>query len=277
MKIINCDSGRLGNSIFRLFANIVFLIVYDINGTIVYDKSSILDKNNGSIVTVNEEFFLDWSNKILNGIVPPIHDSDIFYFDGYYQHDNIYLLYREQIIDYIKKHPELLLNTDRRNKYNAIDLLQFKINKVHSFVVHLRLEDFLITGGVINPISLSNVIDFIIDKHKLDKNQPICFVVNAPKHELEIKYIDFFKNKYNLIVESNDPITDFHIMKNADLLVCSYSTLSWCAAFLSDTVKNVYIPDYKNGTGQTFKNIPNSSLYPTEFCNRVKLQNILGL
>jgi hypothetical protein len=274
MKIVNCDSGRLGNSIFRMFANIVFLIVYDINGTIIYDKSILKDDN--KYLIISDKYFLDWSNKILNGIVPPIDKSQIIYFDGYYQHDNIYSLYRQQIIDYIKNHPELLLITDRNDKYNAIDLVQTKINKSYSFVVHLRLEDFLITGGVISPISLSNVIDLVIDKHHLDKNQPICFVVNIPRHKLEMKYIDFFKNKYNIIVESNDPITDFHIMKNSNLLVCSFSTLSWCAAFLSDTAKYIYIPDYKNSVNQTFKNVPNSSLYQIDFCNNKTLQTILN-
>ena len=71
-------------------------------------------------------------------------------------------------------------------------------------------------------------------------------------------------------------MTDYNIIKHADLLVCSYSTLSWCAAFLSDTAKDIYIPDYKNSTNQTFKNIPNSSLYEIEFCNVAKLKNILG-
>jgi hypothetical protein len=275
MQIINCNSGRLGNSIFRMFANIVFLIVYDINGSIVYDKS-ILHNSCNNIFHVNEHFFLNWSNKILNGTIPPINNSNIFYFNGYYQHDNIYSIHRQQIIDYIKNHPELLLMTDRNDKYIASDLIQFKINKKYSFVVHLRLEDFLITEQVISPISLSNVIDCAINKHKFDINQPICFVVNKPEKELEFKYIDFFKNKYNIILESNDPMTDYNIMKHADLLVCSYSTLSWCAAFLSDTAKDIYIPDYKNSTNQTFKNIPNSSLYDIEFCNVAKLKNILG-
>jgi len=37
MIIINHNKGRLGNSIFRLLANIVFLLVYDIDGTIKYN------------------------------------------------------------------------------------------------------------------------------------------------------------------------------------------------------------------------------------------------
>lgn len=272
MKIINCNYGRLGNSIFRMFANIVFLIVYDINGTIIHDNF-ILDNN---IITVNEEYFIDWSHKILNGIIPPLNTSSVIKFISYFQHDKIYLKYRQQIIDYIKVHPELLLMTDRKQKFNAIDLIQYNINRTYSFVVHLRLEDFLITEQVISPISLSNVIDFIIHKHRLEKNQPICFVVNKPEKELEFKYIDFFKNKYNIIIESNDPITDFHIMKNANLLVCSYSTLSWCAAFLSDIAGDIYIPNYNSNPNQTFKNIPNSSLYDIEFCNVARLKEILG-
>lgn len=270
MLIVNYDLGRLGNIIFRMFANIVFLIVYDKNGSIVYDK------NTQHNLMIDERYFYNWSNKILNNEIPDINISNKLFFYGYYQHDKIYLKYRQEIIDYIKTHPDLLLITDRQDVYNASNLLQFDLDKRYSFVVHLRLEDFLITEQVISPLSVCNVIDAAIKKNNYDNNQLICFVVNNPEKELEFKYIDYFRSKYNIVVESNDPIKDFNIMKNADLLVCSYSTLSWCAAFLSDTTKDVYIPNYKTSIGQTFQNLPNSSLYDIEFCNVDRLNKILG-
>ena len=37
-------------------------------------------------------------------------------------------------------------------------------------------------------------------------------------------------------------------MKNAEILVCSLSTLSWCAALLSENLKTCYIPDWNHKT-----------------------------
>ena len=53
-------------------------------------------------------------------------------------------------------------------------------------------------------------------------------------------------------------------MKNSIALICSNSTISWCAAFLSDKIKECYMPDYyiKERSLQTFKfPIQNTILY----------------
>ena len=66
----------------------------------------------------------------------------------------------------------------------------------------------------------------------------------------------FFTQKYsNIIIESNDVLTDFTIMKNAKILVCSCSTLSWAAALLSTVIEKAFDPNYKqvHGPHQTFK------------------------
>ena len=99
--------------------------------------------------------------------------------------------------------------------------------------------------------------------------------MNKPKKEIEFKYLNFFKNKYNIIIESNDPIKDYNIMKKSKILICSYSTLSWCAAFFSTTIETVYIPNYKESLHQTFKTLKNSKLYECDFCNIEKLNSII--
>ena len=42
-------------------------------------------------------------------------------------------------------------------------------------------------------------------------------------------------------------------MKESELLICSKSSLSWCAAFFSDKIKQCYLPDYEESIRQTFK------------------------
>jgi len=65
-------------------------------------------------------------------------------------------------------------------------------------------------------------------------------------------------------------------MKNAKILVCSCSTLSWIAAFLSDKVTTVYFPNYKNRQiHETFKKpIENTILYDFTKCSQNDLEKL---
>lgn len=273
MIIYNNNSGRLGNSLFRLFANIVFLVVYNINFIIVNDTSHHINYN---IITDN--YFIDFMNRLLNG--SPIdninHDMNIL-FNGYFQHDKIYVKYKQDIIKYIQNNPNMILRTDRNDSYRAIDFVNFKTEKKYKIVVHLRLEDFIEISLVIDPNSVKDVIDKI---NKEYNNETICFVLNKPKTELENKYINFFTQKYNnIVLESNDVITDYTIMREASVLVCSCSTLSWAAVILSNSIQKVYMPDYKNvhGSHQTCKQpFLNTELYEMKTCNIDELNKILG-
>ena len=66
-------------------------------------------------------------------------------------------------------------------------------------------------------------------------------------------------------------------MRDSQILVCSCSTISWCASFLSNTVHTVYMPNYKYRTAhETFrKPISNTISYQMEFCSMAQLENIL--
>ena len=268
MIIINHDCGRLGNSIFRALANIVFLIIYDTNGHI---SNSYVNYD----MVINDDFFVDWSTKILSGSIPNIKKDSVLYFNGFFQHDKIYIKYKNEIIQYIKGHSELKLKTHFNDVYNFIDLLSDKERLYYDIVVHLRLEDFIDIGLVMNPVSVKSIIDQILINKKTNN---ICFVLNKPKTDLEKKYLRYLLMNYNnSIIESNDIITDFHIMKNAKTLVCSCSTLSWAAAFFSNKIEYLYLPDYDNKRiHETFKcPIPNTLLYKYEQCDIILLNNIL--
>ena len=271
MIIYNHNKGRLGNSLFRLFANIVFLVVYKINFTIVNDASH---QNNYNIIT--DDYFINFMNRLLNGNpIDNINPNMNILFNGYYQHDKIYVKCKQHIINYIHNHPEMILKTDKNDSYRAIDFVNFKTEKKYKIVVHLRLEDFIEISLVIDPNSIKDVIDKI---NKEYNNETICFVLNKPKTELELKYVKFFTEKYNnIVLESNDVITDYTIMREANVLVCSCSTLSWAAAILSNSLEKVYMPNYKNvhGSHQTCKQpILNTELYEMKTCNINELNNI---
>jgi hypothetical protein len=276
MIIINNNGGRLGNSIFRLFANIIFCIVYDINSTIV--NNNIQYKPN---IIIDDVYFIIFSNNIINkSLIRNINKNSVLLFNGYFQHDKIYTLFKPQIVNFIKNHPEIILTTDRNENYKAIELVNFDIlsNKKYNIVIHLRLEDFIEISHVINPISIKKIIDCLVSEYP---NETFCFVLNTPKTEIEEKYINYLtENLSNYNIESNDVMTDFTIMRNAKTLVCSCSTLSWAASFLSNVVEKVYMPNYNNPDRihETFKYpIQNTVLYDFEKCSMENLLDILGL
>lgn len=278
MKVYDCHLGRLGNAIFRYFASVLFCIIYKAER--IYDEQQVNQ-------CFNDNNFINFMNQLLNDNIPIIPDLN-YSFYGYYQHDKIYKKYKNQIIDWIKKHPNDLLYTDGNNtklnyynydekSYYAIDLINnsnpLLINNYYpkyDVVIHLRLEDFINNNDVIHPLSIEYIIN------KINKKE-YCFVVNKPTTELENKYIDYFKNKYNIIIESNDVITDFQIMKNAKILVCSCSTLSWCASLLSESVELVYFPNYDCTEHATFKKpIENTILYDFVKCDKKTLEDFFN-
>ena len=271
MLIYNHNKGRLGNSIFRFFANIVCCLTYDINSTINNNNHCRPD------IIVDDYYFINVANAILNK--QPIHSIDknsVLYFDGYYQHDHIYTFLKPQIIDYIKTHPEIILTTHFNENYKAIDLINFNECNKYNIVVHLRLEDFIEISHAINPKCIKKIVDELVADYP---DETICFVLNTPKTETEKKYVHYLTtNLANCKIESNDVITDFAIMRNAKVLVCSCSTLSWAASFLSNAVEKVYFPNYNNPDRihETFKQpILNTVLYDFDKCSNEQLLEII--
>jgi len=278
MSVYDVEKGRLGNAIFRYLASSVFAIVHDLERETewkdIYNLETQLEYN----YIVDDTTFVTWKNNILNGVNLRVNVTKRFVFDGYYQHDDIFKKYKTQLIDYIRKYPDhvlksngdpnlvLLVNNDSVI-YKAIDILHAPSVK-YDIVVHLRLEDFIYYDMVMNPKCIVPILNQYQDKQ-------ICMVVQEIKTDMEKKYIQFFKNKYNIIIESNDVITDYHIMQNAKVLICSCSTLSWCASLFSETLETVYFPNYTNSIHQTFKfPIKNTILYEYQSCSK-ELINVL--
>ena len=280
MLLVPHPLGRLGNAIFRYLATIVFHIVHQ--GTIVnYNINTELQQFH-----ITDDIFLEWCKTNLAGdtikLLPDMINSACIFW-GYFQHDAIYLKYRSQIIEYISKNPTDILVTDGNNEirtdfnYNTTEYISSSLlhapegfNKVYDVVVHLRLEDFIQYGFVIHPESLKHVLDSI-------GAPSYCIVVNTPNTELELQYIEYLRAHFTIHIESNDIITDYHIMKNAKTLVCSCSTISWSASFFSDTVQCVYMPNYPaKRPHETFrKPIENTVTYEYRTCSKAELEVFL--
>ena len=250
MKVYDKYIGRLGNAIFRYLASSLFCILYDAQRT---DCSEECD----SIIT--DEIFFKWFNTILHDkdyTVPSIHRSN-YVFDGYFQHDKIYKLYKNELITWIHDHPDDILRTDGSIPFfRANDILSVS-SKYYDIVVHIRLDDFLSLGWVIHPLSLKGVLDRL-------NSTSFCFVCDTMSKYIEHRYIDYFKKYYDITIESNDVLEDYGIMKNAKTLVCSMSTLSWCASLFSNNDQIVYFPDYNIDIlriHETFKNPKDNTIH----------------
>jgi hypothetical protein len=108
-------------------------------------------------------------------------------------------------------------------------------------VVHIRRTDYMNYGK--RDISLP----MAYFKSRLDAIEDISsykvfFVSDDIEH---VK--DYFQVKSNYIFSSNNEITDFQIIKNADIAIISNSSFAWWAAYLSEKQNTVYAP--KNWLG----------------------------
>ena len=281
MIVFDVYWGRLGNGLFRYFASTLFCILYNAKRTYIKQKPNIIFK---------DENFLEWSNELKQIKELEKKDPELskvhfekfmqkmdkyknlyFAFDGYFQHD-IYRFYKQELIQWMYDHPDETVISDVENNntlYKIGDILPSpeKIHyypqiKKYDIVIHVRLEDFVITQRlgtniskiIINPDSIIKIMDELnVDSY--------CIVSNKISHEIEQKYIDYISKGKNVIFENNDVITDFRIMNNAKILVCSLSTLSWCAGLLSNTIEKIYFPKNENINQSFIPLLENTILY----------------
>ncbi len=235
--------GRLGNAIFRYMACAVICIITN-------NKYNHL--SNGSNKMTDEQFF-EISTKILNGekLHLQIENCNM---SEYYQHDQIYIFFKQQIINFVKNNPSHIITTDgisagdnNCQSFKIFDIVNTSavFKKKYKNVLHLRLEDFVIHNL---HIPVERIIK-LLSKNIITDD--ICIVCKHPTTDFENNYIQtiktFIQNQtpgIKIIIEHNDILTDYYIMKEAETLICSKSTLSWCAAFFSTTIKACFLPDY---------------------------------
>jgi hypothetical protein len=257
--------GRLGNAIFRYLACVLMCI--NLNGTY------LIEKDNNNSIHVNDESFIKIMENILNN-TPIEYTSGSITMMGFFQHDIIFLKYKTQIINFITSHKDHYILTDgilagdnQCEKFYMYDIIKTPTNfkKKYDVVLHLRLEDFVIHNLSLSTDRIILLIDKLIANSEI-KNT-ICIVCNKLKTEIENDYYNKLKKNFeeqniHVILENNDVLTDYYIMRECNTLICSNSTLSWAAALLSDKISKCYFPDYKKSPNQTCKYpIENTTLY----------------
>ena len=251
--------GRLGNAIFRYLASSILSIHFDLK----------YEGNGYGNIEINDHSFHEISNKLLKDENIDIPKNS-YRMSSYYQHDEIYKKYKKDIFNYIQTHPLHQVSTDginagdgRKEYFKMIHILNTPIDfqKKYKHVLHVRLEDFITHGLYISTERIINLF-----KNNIVQNT-ICIVCKKPSITFEKEYLKdlneyFISQNIDVTFEHNDVLTDYYIMKEAETLICSKSTLSWCASFFSDKIKTCYLPDYKSEVNMTCKNpIDNTILY----------------
>lgn len=246
MKVNFVVTGRLGNGIFRYLASII----------ICMDNDGIYCVQEKQKYNFDDAMFLKYIEHNIN-----IQDSVNMV--GFYQHDDIYKKNKQRIMNYIRSNKEHYIITDgifagdgNRQKFYIRDLVNTpsSFRKRYDTVLHIRLEDY-VKHNMVLPIE--NIYDLFNKKHITDN---ICILSSSLQTEYEKKYIEslmiFFESKgIKSKFETNDILTDFYIMKEAKTLICSRSSISWCAAFFSDKIEKCYfsISSYKESHNVSYK------------------------
>jgi len=240
MKFYFIKKGRLGNAIFRYMACAYLCIKY--NG----EYSADIDTNN--LIGINDVIFIEIIKNNLQ-----LEDNNYILLD-FFQHDTIYKLYKKDIINFIKKNDHIVyVDGNDMESINGIKMKNIIKNtgKVYDFVFHIRLGDRVNMDGIIKIDKLETLIDNMNINDMEDFNE-IVIVCDKLNTDYEKEFVERIKNKLfykfnkKIIFENNSILEDYHIMKNAKILICSNSTLSWTAAFFSENIKKCYMPYHKS-------------------------------
>lgn len=139
----------------------------------------------------------------------------------------------------IKGDFKIELKKEFKDRFDAEFGEIFRKNK--TIVVHIRRTDYLKYGK--RDISLP--MEYF--KKQLDElgniNEYKVFFVSD-----DIEHVKgYFREQSNFVYSTNDEITDFQIISNADIAIISNSSFAWWACYLSKKQNKVYAP--KNWLG----------------------------
>ena len=240
--------GRLGNQIFQY----VFLsylreknkgkVIFSPNPHHAYlgkyfdldfFDSLTLNSKLYSVVTRCLPLLLPFKGVFIHNFIHPkaIQVKNFSIYHGYYQTD----WYYNQML----QKPKISIKRKYVERFEREFESIFKTEK--TVVVHIRRTDYLNYGkrDISLPIEyfqyqLSLIADLATYK--------VFFVSD------DIEYVrSVFTEQPNFIYSTNDEITDFQLIQNADIAIISNSSFAWWAAFLSKKNKKVIAP--KNWIG----------------------------
>jgi len=277
----NNMGGRLGNSIHSYTLCVILQILFGYKYILVKDEKDTTPEFDFT----DDYFEANYSEeKFKNNTIPRINSNICL--RGFFQHDYLVKLFKSQICDFVNNHPEQRIHTAWNHCYsNSILIRDFLPNiflKENDIVIHLRLEDNLDKGDarmLCYPSSYDRLLESIQSKMKLGT---IYWIMSNPRHKIEKQYLAYLMNKWGGSYQIRPIEEDFSLMKNANHLITSISTLSLSAASYGIDGQTVYMPictetnsiyfNMHKFKGQNEK----TQFYPLIECNREELQNFLN-
>lgn len=236
-------NGRLGNQLFQFYfllylksrkKNTLFFFPNPHHAKIAkyFDlgpfRNLTLNSKIYSVVTRLIPRIIKFNEVYIQNIQVPkeVDVKDYTIYKGFFQSDW-----------YLKHTPEPFKIRIKEKYANSFRKLYGDIfDKEKTIAVHIRRTDYLNYGkrDISLPIGyfkkrLASIPD--IDSYRVFfLSDDVEFVKNA------------IEEKPNFIFSNHDEITDFQIIKNADIAIISNSSFSWWACYLSDKDNKVYAP-----------------------------------
>ena len=275
MFVYAYNSGGFGNAIFSQLASILFMEFFGFTRKQI-DNPNDIHSFASECINVNDEYFIQIMDAYIYHNNNILDSSKHHFLKGYYQHDHYFIKYKDILLKYLKSYPEeLIFAAHSSTPFKWKNIIETIPTPIYDIVIHLRLGDFIDLGWTMHPKS---IVDFIENK-LLVQNKSIAIVLKPPSNDLEKKYIQFIQ-KYipSSVLEMNEnPMIDYNIMRNAELLVCSCSTLSWTASFFGKENQTVFFPNYQYRWNHEKFRKPHDHTYYYDFerCNTHQLTQFL--
>jgi hypothetical protein len=225
-----CGRGRTGNNIFQYMAGEVIKYIYG------YNEIKFIKYQPPCVCTIDDNLYKKIVSGYLQNNIIELPIGDIYMF-GFFQYSNI--------LFHLRNHIKSLFNIDNMTKVND----EFTISAIMShksihkpvadtdLVIHFRLDDFIVQDNrcqIFDKVEISK----IIDRCEFTKLYIVC---DKLRQDWEIKYVQYFIDKYNAIVLSGSLLDDFVFLKDCKKLFTSPSTYCWLAAYLGNA-DQIHIP-----------------------------------
>lgn len=268
--------GRLGNSLFPFFLCMLFERLFGYTYTEEESSTEICITDYGSSYFFTEESLLRKQMALPMGNIC---------FTGFFQYGWIFKYNRKELLEYVQSRPCLITMGARnlQNYYPSEYLFRDWLPSVNptpeDIVIHLRLEDNIV--DTIQP----NSPKFIFSPDDYDQilstiqYKTIYWVMKAPEHPIEHKYIAYLLKKWGGIYQARTLEEDMCLMRKAHRIVLSRSTLSMISSYLTPHDNQVvYMPikqeDWPHE--QCVPIFPTTYFFPHTKCSLPDLERILG-
>jgi len=246
MKIYGINYGGFGNAVFNLLGTILLKVLFPTMVILSFETMEEIEEFKKNAIQINDEYFLEiLNNKIVHNI--DILDSSQNYWNNCYcQYDEIFTIYRKPIVEYILAHPQEKIFAGHTYRFFPIaDIISPKETEQYDILLHIRLGDFVHLGWVIHPENIRQLLEREISEKS---NPKIGILVDHRKTYLEKKYVEYVRKVYPKaeILENNDILTDYNILRNAKHVIVSCSTFSWVAILFAREDQTVLFPNYEH-------------------------------